>query len=151
VLALASPVRFSLIGATDFMANLPLVLVWLLFLIFAIPLAGLAWSARQQSRVLAQADFTPKTTYEGPVIDNGDGTRSQTITVSVLTSISTSQTVKLGPAAVLVHAREWAANAVLLGIVLLGIGLIGLLHFPDESPTTGSPMNLETISAHGDD
>ncbi|WDQ16343.1 hypothetical protein [Rhodopirellula sp. P2] len=44
------------------MTNLPLALVWLLFLLFAIPLAGLAWNARQQSRAVAQVDLTPKTT-----------------------------------------------------------------------------------------
>ncbi|MFG0267165.1 MAG: hypothetical protein ACF8AM_18745 [Rhodopirellula sp. JB055] len=129
------------------MTNLPLVSVWLLFLLFAIPLAGLAWDARQQSRAVAQVDLTPKTTYEGPVVDNGDGTRSQQITVSVVTSVSTSHTVQFGPFSIQIHAREWAANAVLMSIVLLGIGLIGLLHFPDESPTAGSPMSSETISA----
>ncbi|EGF29102.1 hypothetical protein RBWH47_05504 [Rhodopirellula baltica WH47] len=144
-------VRSPLHEVTDVMTNLPLALVWLLFLLFAIPLAGMAWNARQQSRAVAQVDLTPKTTYEGPVIDNGDGTRSQKITVSVVTSVSTSQTVQFGPFAVQVHFREWAANAVLMSIVLLGIGLIGLLHFPDDSPTTEWPMSSETISAPFDD
>ncbi|KLU01618.1 putative signal peptide and transmembrane protein [Rhodopirellula islandica] len=110
-------------------------LIWLLFALISIPLAGVAWSTRKQSReLMATTDFTPKTTYEGPLVEDDDGTRSQTLTVSTVTSVSAWQVVRLGPFAIVVHAREWAANAVLLAIVLMGIGLAGLLHFPTQSP-----------------
>ncbi|MCC9644363.1 hypothetical protein LOC71_18960 [Rhodopirellula sp. JC740] len=107
---------------------------WLLFAALAIPLLCVAWSSRRMSRdIAASADFSPKTVKEGPVTYSDDGSHSQTITVSALKSVSGSLTIPFGPISISANAREWAANAVLLGMLLVLVGLIGLLHFPTNS------------------
>ena len=64
---------------------------------------------------------------------NDDGNREQTITVSELTSVAGNFTIPFGPFSISANAREWAANAVLLGLVLVLVGLLGLFHFPTNS------------------
>lgn len=124
--------------------------VWILFLAVAIPITCVAWNSRKLARDLeSSADYEPKTTAEGPLIDNGEGTLTQEITVSVLSSISGSHTQNFGPIAISANAREWAANTVLLGLLLVLIGLIGLLHFPTGSsfdPNTPTSNDLDTQS-----
>ena len=128
----------------SFIQSLP---VWLLFSAVAIPIACVAWTSRKVARDLAStADYEPRTTAEGPLIDNGDGASTQTITVSVLSSISATHTQNFGPISISANAREWAANTVLLGLLLVLIGLVGLLHFP-----TGSPFDQTIPTSNGVD
>ena len=120
---------------------------WLLFAALAIPLTCVAWSSRRMSRdIAARADYSPKTTAEGPVIYNDDGTRSQTITVNTLSSVSGNVTIPFGPISISANAREWAANAVLLGLLLVLFGLAGLLHFPTHSHYPVDPSPPENVS-----
>lgn len=117
---------------------------WLLFAALAIPLTCVAWTSRRAARdIAASADYSPKTVSEGPVTYNDDGTRTQTFTVRVLESISGHFTISFGPISISANAREWAANAVLLGLLLMLVGLIGLLHFPAHSfgPTQEQPID----------
>ncbi|WP_404310857.1 hypothetical protein [Neorhodopirellula lusitana] len=117
-----------------FIYSLP---IWLLFAALAIPLACIAMASRQMSTdIAAAADYTPKTTDEGPVTYNDDGTRSQTFTVVALTSVSGQVTYPFGPVSISANAREWAANAVLLGLLLVLVGLVGLFHFPTATRAT---------------
>jgi hypothetical protein len=115
--------------------------MWMLFLAVAIPLSLVAWSSRQAARSLAAEPARgPETIYEGPVEYNDDGTRTQSFTVSLPLSQSVTVTHSFGPISISANGREWAANAVLLGLALLCIGLIGLFHFPtDLSPGSGTP------------
>jgi len=111
-----------------FVQTLPL---WILLAVIAAPLTRVALNARKLAlETESTADYEPKTTAKGPLIDNGDGTFTQTITASVLSSISASRTESFGPVTVSVNARAWAANAVLIGLLLTLTGLVGLLHFP---------------------
>ena len=123
------------------------ILLWLLFLVVCIPLSAVAWSSRRLARDIAQtADYEPKTIDKGPLIDNGDGTLTQSITVSMVTSVSATTTQTFGPIAIVVNAREWAANFVLAGLLFVLIGLLGLLYFPIASCTDSRDQTtLNTI------
>lgn len=114
--------------------------IWLLFAALAIPLACVGWTSRRLAReIAATADYTPKTTSEGPVTYNDDGTISQTISFKMLQSIKGQVTIPFGPISVTANAREWAANSLLPGLVMVVVGLFGLIHFPTN--TTAAPRN----------
>ena len=123
--------------------------VWLLFLALAFPLALIAWSARAASQSLSrETTEEPKTISEEPVRFHEDGTRSQTITVQVPTKRSVSITQSFGPIAISAHGRIWAANAIILGLLLVFIGMMGLFHFPSSfGPAYGSG----TVEAYEDE
>ena len=122
------------------------ILVWLIVLAICIPLTLVAWSSRQLARDIARtADYEPKTIDEGPMIDNGDGTLTKTISISMLESVSGATIHRFGPIEITATAREWAANSVLLGVLLVLIGMLGLLHFPTASSTIQSdPPEVST-------
>ena len=117
---------------------------WLLFAALAFPLACVAWTARRVAIDTAtQADDQPKTVSAGPITYQEDGTRSQTITVKIPLSHSSHFTIEFGPLSISANARKWAANAVLLGLLLTLIGLIGLLHFPTHGALEGQVQLLQ--------
>jgi len=124
------------------MATLHSILVWLLFASLAIPLSCVALTSRRMARDLTRnADFDPHATVEGPRTDNGDGTFTQTITVSQLRSVSGYHSENFGPVVISANSRQWAANAVLIGLFLVMIGLVGLLHFPTQSAVQETQHN----------
>ena len=126
-----------------FVQTLPL---WILFAVLAAPLTRVALNSRKLARETeSTADYEPKTTAKGPLIENGDGTFTQTITASMLSSISATRTENFGPVTISVNAREWAANAVLIGLLLALTGLVGLLHFP-----TGAAILSVAPPSHDD-
>jgi hypothetical protein len=113
--------------------------IWMLFLAVALPLSLVAWSARVAARSLAaEPPRVPETIFEGPVEYNLDGTRTQSFTVRLPLSQSVRVSQSFGPISVSANGREWAANAVLLGLILLCIGLVGLFHFPTDLTPDGT-------------
>ena len=125
--------------------------VWLIVLAICIPLTLVAWSSRQLARDIARtADYEPKTIDEGPMINNGNGTLTQTIRVSMLESVSGATIHRFGPIEITANAREWAANSVLLGVLLVLIGMLGLLHFPTASSTLQSDPPEVSTSTKGE-
>jgi hypothetical protein len=125
---------------------------WLLFAALAIPLASVAWTSRRTARdIAANADYSPKMVSEGPVTYNDDGTRTQTFTIRVLESISGRFTISFGPVSISANAREWAANAVLLGLLLVLVGLVGLLHFPTNSSVSTQQQLIDYIDRESTD
>lgn len=114
--------------------------VWLLFFAVALPLSFIAWSSRQAAHALSVESIREsKTISKGPIAYDDDGTRTQTITVQIPKGRSITITQTFGPIAITVHGRAWAAYAVLLGLVLVFIGLLGLFHFPSAlQPSLGS-------------
>ncbi|MFO0944071.1 MAG: hypothetical protein U0930_25325 [Pirellulales bacterium] len=108
--------------------------VWLFFIALAIPLSVVAIASRKIARQIeVSSDFTPKTISKGPLNNNSDGSKSQTFTIQQLSSMYGQVKVPFGPVTLCANAREWAANAVLMGLILLFVGLMGLFHFPNAS------------------
>lgn len=127
--------------------------IWLLFAALAIPLACVGWAARRFARdIAATADYSTKTTSKGPVVYNTDGTISQSFSIEWLKSVTGQVKVPFGPISVTANAREWAANSLLLGLLLVIVGMCGLFHFPTTSSASPSdqPQNDTGVSSVAD-
>lgn len=122
--------------------------IWLLFLAFAIPLSLIAWSARAASQSLSKQPMgEPRTISEGPALYHEDGTFTQSVTVEMPTQRSVVITQYFGPIAISAHGRTWAANAMLFGLFLVLLGMIGLFRFPSTFGPQGVSDIIEASEA----
>lgn len=125
--------------------NLP---VWLLFVALASPLALMAWSVRSASQELSRRPIDePENISEGPITYHNDGTRTQTFTIRLPLHQTVAVTRSFGPIAISANGRVWAANAILLGLALVFVGMVGLFHFP---VVNHPPIDAATIENHRD-
>lgn len=113
--------------------------IWLLYLALAIPMLfvssiALSW---QHTHAGMPRYYATMTDQQGRLIS---------------TSSSHSGVVfYFGPMAIAANARSWAAIAVMTGLLLTGIGMIGLLHFPTRQPIVNhESANSMTENFQGD-
>lgn len=119
--------------------------IWILFVLLAVPLATIAWTARQAAAELALLPTEePQTMTESPLIHEPDGSLAQTFIVQIPTSHSVTVTRVLGPVTLSANGRTWAANAVLLGLIVTLVGMLGLFHFPNAQTTRSLPSSNST-------
>lgn len=104
----------------------------------------IAWSARQAAIAMANEPIEEtKTISEGPVTYNEDGSRTQTISVQIPMGQSVAVTQSFGPIAISANGRQWAANAVLIGLAFVFVGLMGLFHFPPATPLDSRSVEMQ--------
>lgn len=110
------------------------IVIWFLFLVIAVPLATIAWTARQAALEISAIPMEePKTVAESSLAREPDGTLSQTFMVQMPGSQRVTVTRIIGPWALSANGRSWAANAVLVGLLVTLIGMLGLFHFPNAN------------------
>ena len=113
--------------------------IWLTFAGLSIPIAllalasiSLAWEPFSATDPeLVDTDIVTGQT----ITDAGTVTRTYT----VILPDSRNTTIYIGPLALTANARAWAGYCSLLGLLLLGVGLVGMLHFPAQSSSPVIP------------
>lgn len=119
--------------------------IWILFALLAVPLATIAWTARQAALELAQLPTEePQTITESPLIREPDGSLTQTFMVQMPAGHSVTVTRVLGPVTLSANGRAWAANTVLLGLIVTLVGMLGLFHFPNARSNHSQPPSILT-------
>lgn len=124
--------------------------IWFVFIGLATPIALLAVASISLAREpfsatdpeLIATDIVTGQAYMG------DGTVTRTYTVTIPGSRNT--TVFIGPLALTANARSWAGYSALLGILLLGIGIAGMLHFPTQTSAPMIPSDFATTDYDGE-
>lgn len=128
--------------------NLQLV-IWVLFLLLAVPLAMTAWTARQAAIELATIpNEEPKYVDESPLIREPDGSLTQTYVVQLPAHHSVTVTRFVGPWTLSANGRIWAANAVFLGLIVTLIGMVGLFYFPNAN--SSNSLQSSTLNAENE-
>ncbi len=60
--------------------------------------------------------------------------------------VFTSNTLWFGPFTVTTNTRRWAGACILVGLILIGLGLAGLFHFPTPMPSSMSVVQEQDDS-----
>jgi hypothetical protein len=116
------------------------IFIWILFILLALPLATIAWTARQAALELnVLPTEETQTRGESPLVREPDGSLTQTFTMQLLVSERVTVTRVMGPATLSANGRTWAANAVLLGLIVTLVGMLGLFHFPNAHLSHSKP------------
>ncbi|WP_442511329.1 hypothetical protein SH528x_003002 [Novipirellula sp. SH528] len=124
--------------------------IWFIFIGLATPIALLAIASISLAHEpfsatdpeLIDTDIVTGQTY------TDDGTVTRTYSVTIPGSRNT--TIFIGPLALTANARAWAGYSALLGILLLGIGICGMLHFPTQTSAPVIPFDAATTDDDAD-